>query len=98
MVFPKPTPKDPRAKKPSPQNMDDEEYAAAWEDYRLYCHELDIYREFEYIRKDFAFVVSCFSELYGEELFQLPPCPSGQPRASEAVRPNSRQRRSCLRL
>ena len=66
--FPKPTPKDPRAKKPSPQNMDDEEYAAAREDYRLYCHEL-IYREFEYIRKDFAFVVSCFSELYGEELF-----------------------------
>ena len=67
--FPKPTSKDPRAKKPSPQNMDDEEYAAAWEDYRLYCRELDIYREFEYIRKDFAFVVSCFSELYGEELF-----------------------------
>ena len=61
--------RDPRAKKPSPQNMDDEEYAAAWEDYRLYCRELDIYREFEYIRKDFAFVVSCFSELYGEELF-----------------------------
>ena len=67
--FPKPTPKDPRAKKPSPQNMDDEEYAAARENYRIYCHELDIYREFEYIRKDFAFVVSCFSELYGEELF-----------------------------
>ena len=67
--FPKPTPKDPRAKKPSPQHMDDEAYAKAWEDDRFYCRKLDIYREFEYIRKDFQFVVSCFSELYGEELF-----------------------------
>ena len=69
IIFPKPTPKDRRAKKPSPKDMSDQEYAAAWEDYRAYRRELDIYREFEYIRKDFQFVVSCFSELYGEELF-----------------------------
>ena len=67
--FRKPGPKDKRAKKPSPTNMSDEEYAAAWEDHRFYLHELDVYREFEYIRKDFQFIVSCFSELYGEELF-----------------------------
>ena len=67
--FRKPGPKDKRAKMPSPTNMSDEEYATAWEDHRFYLHELDVYREFEYIRKDFQFIVSCFSELYGEELF-----------------------------
>ena len=69
ITFRKPTPKDPRAKKPSPKNMSDEDYATALEDYRFYLHELEVYREFEYIRKDFQFVVSCFSELCGEELF-----------------------------
>ena len=69
ITFPKPTSKDPRAKKPAPSTMDDEEYATAWEDYRFYLRELEVYREFEYIRKDFQFVVSCFSELYGDELF-----------------------------
>ena len=69
ITFQKPTPKDPRAKKPSPTTMDDEDYATAWEDYRFYLRELEVYREFEYIRKDFQFIVSCFSELYGEELF-----------------------------
>ena len=49
--------------------MSDEDYATAWEDHRFYLHELEVYREFEYIRKDFQFIVSCFSELYGEELF-----------------------------
>ena len=49
--------------------MSDEDYARAWEDHRSYLHELDVYREFEYIRKDFQFTVSCFSEMYGEELF-----------------------------
>ena len=47
--------------------MSDEECATAWEDHRFYLHELDVYREFEYIRKDFQFIVSCFSELYGED-------------------------------
>ena len=67
--FRKPTPKDELAKKPSPTNMSDEDYAAAWEDHCFYLHELDVYREFEYIRKDFQFIVICFSELYGKELF-----------------------------
>ena len=61
--FPKPTPKDKRAKKPSPTSMCDEDYARAWEEHRSHLHELDVYREFEYIRKDFQFIVSCFSEL-----------------------------------
>ena len=69
ITFRKPTPKDKRAKKPSPTNMSDEDYATAMEDHRFYLHELDVYREFEYIRKDFQFIVSCFSELYGDELF-----------------------------
>ena len=69
ITYRKPTPKDPRAKKPSPKNMSDEDYATALEDHRFYLHELDVYREFEYIRKDFQFIVGCFSELYGEELF-----------------------------
>ena len=69
ITYRKPTPKDRRAKKPSPTNMSDEDYATALEDHRFYLHELDVYREFEYIRKDFQFIVSCFSELYGEELF-----------------------------
>ena len=69
ITFRKPTPKDRRAKKPSPTNMSDEDYATAMEDHRFYLHELDVYREFEYIRKDFQFIVSCFSELYGDELF-----------------------------
>ena len=69
ITFPKPTPKDKRAKRPSPKDMSDEAYAAAWEDYRAYLHEIEVYREFEYIRKDFQFIVGCFSELYGDELF-----------------------------
>ena len=69
ITFRKPTPKDKRAKRPSPKDMSDETYAAAWEDHRTYLHELEVYREFEYIRKDFQFIVGCFSELYGEELF-----------------------------
>ena len=69
ITFRKPTPKDKRAKKPSPTNMSDEDYATAMEDHRFYLHELDVYREFEYIRKDFQVIVSCFSELYGDELF-----------------------------
>ena len=67
--FPMPGPKDKRAKKPSPKDMSDEEYAAAWENHRQYLHELDVYKKFEYIHKDFQFIVGCFSELYGEELF-----------------------------
>ena len=46
ITFPKPTPKDPRAKKPSPTTMDDEDYATAWEDYRFYLRELEVYRIF----------------------------------------------------
>ena len=69
ITFPKPTPKDKRAKRPSPKDMSDEAYAAAWEDYRAYLHEIEVYREFEYIRKDFQFIVGCFSESYGDELF-----------------------------
>ena len=53
------------AKKPSPKNMSDEEYATAWENHCQYLHVFEVYREFEYIRKDF---MGCFSELYGEEL------------------------------
>ena len=49
--------------------MSDEDYATAWKNHHFYLHELEVYREFEYIRKDFQFIVSCFSELYGEELF-----------------------------
>ena len=49
--------------------MSDEDDAEAWENHRQYLHELDVYRELEYIRKDFQFVVGCSSELYGEELF-----------------------------
>ena len=67
--FPMPGPKDKRAKNPSPKDMSDEDYAQAWENHRRYLHELAVYREFEYIRKDFQFIVGCFSELYGEELF-----------------------------
>ena len=67
--FPMPDPKDKRAKKPSPKDMSDDQYARAWENHRQCLHELDVYWEFEYIRKDFQFVVGCFSELYGEELF-----------------------------
>ena len=67
--FRKPTPTDKRAKKPSATNVSDEDYARAWEDHRFYLHELDVYREVEYIRKDFQFIVGCFSELCGEELF-----------------------------
>ena len=69
ITFRKPTPKDKHAKKPSPTNMSDEDYATAMEDHRFYLHQLDVYREFAYIRKDFQFIVSCFSELYGDELF-----------------------------
>ena len=62
-----PGPKDKLAKKPSPKDMSDEEYATAWENHRQDLHELDVYREFDYIRKDFQFIVGCFSELYGED-------------------------------
>ena len=41
--------------------MSDEDYATAMEDHRFYLHELDVYREFEYIRKDFQFIVSCMA-------------------------------------
>ena len=68
-TFPKPTPKDKRANRASPKDMSDEAYAAAWEDYRAYLHEIEVYREFEYIRKDFQFIAGWFSELYGDELF-----------------------------
>ena len=44
ITFRKPTPKDPRTKKPSPTNMSDEDYATAWEDRRFYLHELEVYR------------------------------------------------------
>ena len=36
ITFRKPTPKDKRAKKPSPTNMSDEDYATAMEDHRFY--------------------------------------------------------------
>ena len=49
--------------------MSEEEYATACENHRQYLHELDVYRELDYIRKDFQFIVGCFSELYGEDLF-----------------------------
>ena len=51
--FPKPSSKDPRAKKPSPTDMSDE----AWEKRRQYQRELSVYQEFEHARKDFNFVV-----------------------------------------
>ena len=38
ITFRKPTPKDKRAKKPSPKDMSDEAYAAALEDHRFYLH------------------------------------------------------------